>query len=198
MDMIPGGPMTRGTECDRQRGPMERAGGRMSSLRTGAIGDGLIQPGPGVPTVMPGSACACPTGPATTTGSEASGFLTRPRERESSGSGDAGAEMTGADSTSPRRTLRRSVDQTELRNALAPRKADPRPFPDGVGPTVILVANSGPASSIRSLGRIGTPAKGSSLVSDPRAEFNTSVNSRVTSRHLRDARGLSVFGAAPP
>ena len=40
-------------------------------------------------------------GPPTTTGTVASGFLTRPRERESSGSGDAGAEMTGADSTSP-------------------------------------------------------------------------------------------------
>jgi hypothetical protein len=46
--------MTRGTKCDRRRGSMESLG-RMSSLRTGAIGDGLIQPGPGVPTVMPGS-----------------------------------------------------------------------------------------------------------------------------------------------
>ena len=70
----------------------------MPSIRTGAIGDGLIQPSPGVPTVMPGSECACPTGLATTTGSEESGFLTRRRQRTPSGSGDAGAEMTGADS----------------------------------------------------------------------------------------------------
>ena len=34
----------------------------MSSLRTGAIGDGPIRPGPGVPTVMPGGENACPTG----------------------------------------------------------------------------------------------------------------------------------------
>ena len=79
--------------------------------------DKRLDPAPaaGMPTVMPGGECACPTGPPTTTGSEASGFLTRPRERESSGSGDAGAEMTGADSTSPRRTLRR-LDQAEACN----------------------------------------------------------------------------------
>jgi hypothetical protein len=101
-------------------------GGRMSSLRTGAIGDGLIRPGPGVPTVRPGGACACPTGPATTTGSGASGFLTRPRERESSGSGDAGAEMTGVDSTFPRRTLRRSIRprRATLRSLTQPNGVD--------------------------------------------------------------------------
>src|SRR5262249_44183047 len=44
-------------------GPDGERRGRMSSLRTGAVGDGLIRPGPGVPTVMPGSECACPTGP---------------------------------------------------------------------------------------------------------------------------------------
>ncbi len=82
---------------------------------------GPIRPGPGVPTVMPGGEDARPTGPAATTGSGASGFLARPREREPSGSGDAGAEMTGADSTSPRRTLRRSVDHTEARYAPARR-----------------------------------------------------------------------------
>jgi hypothetical protein len=38
-----------------------------------------------------------------------------PRERESSGSEEAGAEMTGANSTSPRRTLRRSSDDTDAR-----------------------------------------------------------------------------------
>src|SRR5262249_52165497 len=52
-------------------------------------------------------------------------FLTRPRERESSGSGDAGAEMTGADSTSPRRTLRR-VDPTDARNTSSPERVRPR------------------------------------------------------------------------
>jgi hypothetical protein len=39
---------------------------------------------------------------------EVHGFLTGSRERGSSGSGDAGAEMTGANSTSPRRMLRRT------------------------------------------------------------------------------------------
>jgi hypothetical protein len=47
---------------------------------------------------------------------EVRGVLTRPLERESSRSGDAGPEMTGADSTSPRQTLRRS-DPAEARNA---------------------------------------------------------------------------------
>jgi hypothetical protein len=31
----------------------------MPLIRTGTIGDGLIRPGPGVPTIMPGSECAC-------------------------------------------------------------------------------------------------------------------------------------------
>ena len=55
--------MTPGTERDRRRGPMEGAGGRMSSLGTGAIGDDLIRPGPGVPTVRPGGECARPALP---------------------------------------------------------------------------------------------------------------------------------------
>jgi hypothetical protein len=33
----------------------------MPLIRTGATGDGLIRPGPGVPTVMPAGECACPT-----------------------------------------------------------------------------------------------------------------------------------------
>ena len=114
------------------------------------------RPGPGVPTVRPDSECACPKGPATTTGSEASGFLARPREREPSGSGDAGAEMTGADSTSPRRTLRRSVDQTTRARRPSDASVDPtdaqRAAPlscgaDGLSPVSPCV---GPLSRINS------------------------------------------------
>ena len=76
---------------------------------------GPIRPNPGVPTVMPGGEDARPPGPATTTGSGASGFQARPREREPSGSGGGGAEVTGADSTSPRRTLRRRSPPTRPR-----------------------------------------------------------------------------------
>ena len=76
------------------------------------MGDGLIRPDP----KRSDGQARRRVGPAATTGSGASGFLARPREREPSGSGDAGAEMTGADSTSPRRAMRRSVDDTEARN----------------------------------------------------------------------------------
>ena len=72
--------MTRAPSAIGREARWSAPGEGMSSLRTGAIGDGLIQPGPGVPTVMPGNECACPTRLATTSGSEASGFLTRPRE----------------------------------------------------------------------------------------------------------------------
>ena len=46
----------------------EPRGARMPSIRAGAIGDGLIRHGPGVPTVRPGGENSCPTCPPTTTG----------------------------------------------------------------------------------------------------------------------------------